>query len=40
MTKPKRIIIVGHMGSEKSLLAQALAVKLGWQYEPVKIIVA
>ena len=32
MTKPKRIIIVGHMGSGKSLLGKALAAKLGWQY--------
>ena len=28
----KRIIIVGHMGSGKSLLAKSLAEKLGWQY--------
>ena len=32
MTKPKRIIIVGHMGSGKSLLGKALAEKLSWQY--------
>jgi shikimate kinase len=32
MAKPKRIIIVGHMGSGKSLLAKALAEKLSWQY--------
>lgn len=32
MTKPKRIIIVGHMGSGKSLLGKALAAKLSWQY--------
>jgi shikimate kinase len=32
MTKPKRIIIVGHMGAGKSLLAKALAEKLKWQY--------
>src|SRR5579872_1920811 len=32
MTKPKRIIIVGHLGAGKSLLAKALAEKLGWQY--------
>jgi shikimate kinase len=30
MAKPKRIIIVGHMGAGKSLLAKALADKLGW----------
>jgi shikimate kinase len=32
MTKPKRIFIVGHMGARKSLLGEALANKLGWQY--------
>ena len=32
MTKPKRIIIVGHMGAGKSLLAKALAEKLHWKY--------
>ncbi len=32
MTKPKRIFIVGHMGSGKSLFSKALAEKLGWQY--------
>jgi shikimate kinase len=32
MTQPKRIIIVGHMGAGKSLLAKTLAAKLGWQY--------
>ena len=32
MTRPKRIIIVGHMGSGKSLLGKALAEKMGWQY--------
>lgn len=32
MTKPKRIFIVGHMGAGKSLLAEALAKKLGWQF--------
>jgi shikimate kinase len=32
MAKPKRIIIVGHMGAGKSLLAKALAEKLGWKY--------
>ena len=32
MTKPKRIIIIGHMGAGKSLLAKELAAKLGWQY--------
>ena len=32
MTKPKRIIIVGHMGAGKSLLAKTLAKKLKWQY--------
>lgn len=32
MIKPKRIFIVGHMGAGKSLRAEALAEKLGWQY--------
>jgi shikimate kinase len=32
MAQPKRIIIVGHMGAGKSLLAKTLAAKLGWQY--------
>ena len=32
MIKPKRIFIVGHMGSGKSLFSKALAEKLGWQY--------
>ena len=32
MTKPKRIIIVGHMGAGKSLLGKVLAERLGWQY--------
>ena len=32
MTKPKRIFIVGHMGAGKSLVGEALAKKLGWQY--------
>jgi len=32
MTNPKRIIIVGHMGAGKSLLAKTLAEKLKWQY--------
>lgn len=32
MTKPKRIIIVGHMGAGKSWLGKSLAEKLGWQY--------
>ncbi len=32
MTKPKRIFIVGHMGARKSLVGEALAKKLGWQY--------
>lgn len=32
MAKPKRIIIVGHMGAGKSLLAKALAEKLNWKY--------
>ena len=32
MIKPKRIFIVGHMGAGKSLLAEALAKKLGWQF--------
>ena len=32
MTKLKRIFIVGHMGSGKSLLAKSLAEKLKWQY--------
>lgn len=31
MTKPKRIFIVGHTGAGKTLLAEALAKKLGWQ---------
>lgn len=32
MTKAKRIFIVGHMGAGKSMLAEALAKKLDWQY--------
>ena len=32
MTKPKRIFIVGHTGAGKTLLAEALAKKLGWQF--------
>lgn len=32
MIKTKRIFIVGHMGAGKSLLAEALAKKLGWQF--------
>ena len=32
MTKPKRIFVVGHMGTGKSLLSAVLAKKLGWQY--------
>jgi shikimate kinase len=32
MAKPKRIFIVGHMGAGKSLMAKALAEKLGWQF--------
>ena len=32
MNKPKRIFVVGHMGAGKSLFADALAKKLGWQY--------
>ena len=32
MTKPKRIFIVGHTGAGKSLCAEALAKKLGWQF--------
>lgn len=31
MNKPKRIYIVGHMGSGKFLFTDALAKKLGWQ---------
>ncbi len=31
MTKPKRIFIVGHTGAAKTLRAEALAQKLGWQ---------
>src|SRR5580692_7632703 len=31
MTKPKRIFIVGHTGAGKSLRAEALAKKLGWE---------
>jgi shikimate kinase len=31
MIKPKRIFIVGHTGAGKTLLAEALAKKLGWQ---------
>ncbi len=31
MTKPKRIFIVGHTGALKTLRAEALAKKLGWQ---------
>jgi shikimate kinase len=32
MTKTKRIFIVGHTGAGKSLCAEALAKKLGWQF--------
>lgn len=32
MNKPKRVFIVGHMGAGKSLLSEALAKKLAWQY--------
>lgn len=32
MTKPKRIFIVGHTGAGKTLLGEALAKKLGWQF--------
>lgn len=32
MNKPKRIFIVGHTGAAKSLRAEALAKKLGWQF--------
>lgn len=32
MTKPKRIFIVGHTGAAKSLRAEALAKKLGWEF--------
>lgn len=32
MRKPKRIILVGHMGAGRSLLGNALANKLGWQF--------
>jgi shikimate kinase len=32
MNQPKRIFIVGHMGARKSLLGEALAEKLSWQY--------
>ncbi len=32
MGQPKRIFIVGHLGAGKSLLAEALAKKLGWQF--------
>lgn len=31
MTKPKRIFIIGHTGAAKTLRAEALAKKLGWQ---------
>src|SRR3990167_2435480 len=31
MTKTKRIFIVGHTGAGKTVLAEALAKKLGWQ---------
>lgn len=32
MKKPKRIILVGHMGAGRSLLGNALADKLGWKF--------
>jgi shikimate kinase len=32
MSTAKRIFIVGHSGAGKSILAQAIAKKLGWQY--------
>ncbi len=32
MKKPKRIILVGHMGAGRSLLGNALADKLSWQF--------
>lgn len=32
MAKPKRIFIVGHTGAGKTLLSEALAKKLGWQF--------
>lgn len=32
MSKYKRIFIVGHMGAGKSVLAEALAKRLGWQF--------
>lgn len=32
MKKPKRIILVGHMGAGRSVLGNALAEKLGWQF--------
>ncbi len=32
MNRPKRLLIVGHMGAGKSLLGKSLAEKLGWQY--------
>ncbi len=32
MTRPKRILIIGHMGAGKSLLGKTLSEKLGWQY--------
>lgn len=32
MKKPKRIILVGHMGAGRSVLGNALADKLGWQF--------
>jgi shikimate kinase len=32
MSKPKRIFVVGHMGAGKTLLSEALAKKLGWEY--------
>ncbi len=32
MIKPKRTFIIGHMGAGKTLFAEALAKKLGWQH--------
>ncbi len=32
MNKVKRIFIIGHMGADKLLLAEALAKKLGWNF--------
>ena len=32
MSKHKRIFIVGHTGAAKSLRAEAIAQKLGWQF--------